>query len=704
MKHRLLLIIIAIIPNLLRAEGSHEVWRDLPNHATYLYLCNDLGGHCSWLGSRSNFAVYDCDPDERLYFSIENTDEDIYFGFRGDMVTNNTRIVYRIRNELATIVYPEADLPTAGQGYINNIAEARVGPLQLSGAGGYDALQFTPPAPGVYYIEFSLINNSTGNRVNDVFYIELFDITVYNTVAAEIKTGRLYSKSWQFYDGETPGWGQPWKVNSSSFYIYSSDSIITSVTYDEMEGRAWLMFCNQFGCQNTGNFVIDRMSLQNQQAFVPEYRIFLNVPDSNLFPPASTTGQIIPPTWAEAFCDGTKIFHVTVDKAGNLQIILDFDPPYVDRILETSITIGENLISWDGLDGMGNPVPNNVNINFSLTYINGLTNLPLYDIEENLNGFSIELIAPTGPVPLVYWDDSNIPGGSTNFAGCNSTPPNPGCHAFNYGNEHTINTWWYSASTTTDPVLIVEERGPDVLVFNQPPQSYCAGEFGVYISVTPDPNTEIYNWSYTGTGATITHANPADNFITIDFALGATPGNIEVFGTNTNCGDGPVSTLTVTIAPVPGGLINVLPNDTVCINEMVSFAGSDTAGTNVILWQWNFGDGNGATGQNTTHTYTNPVNANVRLIITTNNGCADTAFFPLVVVDPVIDFSTSPNPGCIGDTVYFYGTGNASFTDWLWDFGDGNTAVGDTVWHIYNTSGTQPVTLDVCTKSASHTH
>ena len=60
MKFRLLLLLL-IIPRFLAAEGSNEVWRDLPNHITYLYICTDLTNHCAAaVGSRSNFAAYGC--------------------------------------------------------------------------------------------------------------------------------------------------------------------------------------------------------------------------------------------------------------------------------------------------------------------------------------------------------------------------------------------------------------------------------------------------------------------------------------------------------------------------------------------------------------------------------------------------------------------------------------------------------------------
>jgi len=696
-----LLLLMFLLPNLLFSEGSNEIYVNRPTANTMLYLCSDFAGQCgSAAGIRTQFAVYECNEEDRLYFEVIN-DEIVYFGLRGDPSGSNRKIVYRISDVLGNIVFAEADIPTAGTGFISTIDQARVGPNQISGGGGYDAIEFRPPAPGSYFIEFDRIHSTNGNREPGAFYINLFDITVYDTIASEIRPGRLHSKGWQFIEESVwPGW----KKNSATFYIYSTDSIITSVEFDEMEGRAWIMFCNQFGCQKTGDFVIDRMSIPLQQAYVPEYRIFVNVPDSNLFPPATTPGMIIPPDpWAESFCDGTVIFHVTVDKPGNVDILLELPPPFIERNIGTTVVTGENLITWDGLDGAGVPVTNNTTLNFTVTYINGLTNLPLYDIEYNVNGFRIELIAPTGTTPLLYWDDRNIPGGTINLAGCNSVLPNPGCHSWttlSYGDQNTINSWWYTASNSTVPVNISHIRAPGLLTFNQAPQSYCAGEFGVYISVDADPNADEYHWSYTGTGATITHADPSDNFITIDFSLAATPGFIEVYGSNSNCGDGPVNTLQVAIAPVPDGEISVNPNDTVCVNELVSFSGINNNAANIQSWQWNFGDGNTATGQNVTHIYTTPLNAIVRLILTTNQGCIDTASFALIVVDPTISFSATPNPSCVGDTVWFNGIGDASFTEWQWDFGDGNTAIGQNTWHIYTGNGLFGVTLNVCSKNA----
>ncbi|MDZ7741686.1 MAG: hypothetical protein U5Q03_08030 [Bacteroidota bacterium] len=240
-------------------------------------------------------------------------------------------------------------MPESGTGFINSIDEARQGPQQITGAGGYDAIEFVPPGPDTYYIEFDRLNNS-GERNPGLFEIELFDITVYDNNVGEIRDGRLYSKGWQFLEGQA---GFDWLTNSATFYVYSNDSIITSVQFDEMEGRAWIMFCNQIGCANTGDFTEDRKSLYEEQAYVPEYPIFVNEPDPVLFPPATSLGQIIGTPTGFAYCDGHIDFNVEVDKAGNAEVILDFEDPYADRTLAEIVEAGVNIITWDGLDDNG---------------------------------------------------------------------------------------------------------------------------------------------------------------------------------------------------------------------------------------------------------------------------------------------------------------------------------------------------------------
>ncbi len=572
-------------PNNVHSEGAKEI--SVSGHQVNLYLCNDYVTFCNNGGLRNPFAIYDCAEPDRLYFSTAGTNEIVYMGFQqGTDIGNNNHLVFRIRDLAGNIVYPETTVPIAGTGYIANIGQADVGPFQIYGSGGYTAFDWHPATPELFYLEF-MRKNSSNTNLTGGFTINMIDITVYDSVALQVKPGRLYSKAWQFYqEGNLSNAGTGYYGTN---YIYSSDSIVTSAVFQDLRGGIWVQFCNQWGCANTGNFTNDRKSLHNQQAFVPEYPIFVNSPDSLLYPSATTLGQIVPPDpYGDRNCNnGNIIFHVNVNKAGNAECDLTFPLPYTTRILTNNVTIGENLITWNGLDGSGIPVPNNVQVTFTVKYINGLTNLPLYDVEFNLFGFTIGLVRPaSSSTPLVYWDDSNIPAGTTNFLGCLSPP---GCHSWNgppngFGNLNTINTWWYNVSTTTLPVTINEFRGPQPLVILQaPPQSYCAGTNGVFFSVTPDPNTDVYNWGYTGTGATITHINPGDAFITVNFAANATSGSIIIYGTNTNCiNPGQTSSLPVTIKPAPS--VNPPFTKSICSGTSTNITLTSTPSGAIFSW------------------------------------------------------------------------------------------------------------------------
>ena len=59
----------------------------------------------------------------------------------------------------------------------------------------------------------------------------------------------------------------------------------------------------------------------------------------------------------------------------------------------------------------------------------------------------------------------------------------------------------------------------------------------------------------------------------------------------------------------------------------------------IVTWQWNFGDGASATGQNTTHTYANTNPFPVKLIVTDINGCKDS------IVKNIVSGSISVDAG-----------------------------------------------------------
>ncbi|MEI7898582.1 MAG: hypothetical protein WCJ26_16215, partial [bacterium] len=254
--------------------GNPEGTKELNTNgaaSTILYLCNDFATHCnSANGQRSQFATYDATqsaPDnDRLYFTIANGSEAVYMGFKGTALTGNParHIVYQIREKITgNIVQAELPLPTAGAGFISTFTQAELGPNQLIPLppfNGYDAVIFTPPGAGTYYIEFSVRRNDNSQIYVGTFSLDLIDLTVANVPTLTAKPGRVYSKAWQFSESNR---------YYSTNYIISDDSIVTSAAFSNMQGGAWVQYCNQTGCGTT-NWITDRKSLYHLQALYPQ--------------------------------------------------------------------------------------------------------------------------------------------------------------------------------------------------------------------------------------------------------------------------------------------------------------------------------------------------------------------------------------------------------------------------------------------------
>ncbi len=684
------------------AEGSKDIY--IGTNETHLYLCSDSISHCAGTGGdRSLFATYVCDSLERLCFHINSTNEIVYLGFNPDAGFGDNIVVYRIKDAFGNIVKTQEAVPTSGgPGFISSINEARIGPIQIAGSPGYDAIVYTPPGLGYYYIEFSRVLGSSPTTPSPGgFNIELFDITIENSVTSIVEEGRLFSHSWQLYETN---------LCSANLFLYSNDSLTTSFEMNNLDGGVWVTYANQYGCANTGNFSQDRKSLFHYLDPIPQFRIFLNEPDANVFPAATTLGTIIPPVTTQSDCDGTIDFNVAVSNNGTVELNLSFPPPYEPRIITQSVVAGTNIIEWDGLDGNTSavPVPNNTSVTYTCSYIIGLCNVPLYDVESNNSGFNIEIASPAGLTALTYWDDSNIPGGTTNLVGCSSSGnPWSGCHAWPDGDYNLMNTWSYVSSSTTAPMMIIQQRNPESLVFvQQPPQYYSPGNTSVPFSVVADANTDSYFWNYTGSDVTITQVNPGDNFITVDFGPSATSGDLEVYGTNTNCPNpSPTSLLPITIGPPQ--------------TAIADFSGTPTSGETPLLvnftdlstgsidsWLWGFGDGNTSTNQNPINTYNTIGTFTVSLTVTDINGSdSETKTDYITVTAPVIipQFDADVTSGEVPLIVSFTDQSIGNNISWLWDFGDENSSTDQNPIHIYNDPGTYTVRLTISDSYSSQT-
>ena len=566
-------LILVLSPLLSMSEGTKQI------------LLSDGGhGKIQVNSSFNQFAWYNSsgisgNSEFRLNIHISNIGEKIYYGF-GDPLNNNNGIInnvqYRIKDPTgATIVVGPSALPLSGNGHISTFAQAVAGPSGIVGGSGYPSLSYTATMTGDYFIEF----NFSGT---DRCKFKYFDITVGN-LANQAVNGRVWSKGWQMTADDQ---GPPYGIYTfwGTLFVFSDDGIVTSVDFNGMEPFVFTVSCNPWGCYNTGNFNNDRRSVSGNHTLT-QYKIFLNNPDSLAYP-TGILGTVVPPIVVTPSCAGTSTIQVEVTKAGNLDLTLNLNPaPGIqpeDVQLSAEATPGVNTIPWNGLNGLGQPVPNGTTFEILITYINGLTNLPIYDVEQNESGFIIKLHRPSGASPPVFWDDILV-SGTQNFDGCIFTPPTTGCHTFNYitGNNNTVNTWWYAVTSESPPVVFTELRAPQSQGTITGTSSLCPGATGQSYWVHLEANTDSTLWSYSGTGATINTIN--DSTISIDFTNNATSGNLTVIGYNHNCGNGSTpSTKAITILPAP--VVSLASFTPVCIDALPFplTGGSPAGGTYTI--------------------------------------------------------------------------------------------------------------------------
>ena len=143
-------------------------------------------------------------------------------------------------------------------------------------------------------------------------------------------------------------------------------------------------------------------------------------------------------------------------------------------------------------------------------------------------------------------------------------------------------------------------------------------------------------------------------------------------------------------------------------------ASSDVDGT-VVLYAWDFGDGETGAGATVPHTYQDPGVYTATLTVTDDGGLSDD--FPVLVtvlapVAPIADVVAAPTSGPAPLLVSFDGSGSWAqsglILDYDWDFGDGNQlecgarSGCDVIDHTYAAPGVYTATLTVTDADAGN--
>jgi len=440
----LLISLLLLVTAVTQGEGTKEVMPVKANGTGLIVSTTPgfpLGNVGSYLPGLPGSTLL-TPKDQRIYFRIKDFNtETLYYGFNWETLSPSKPIstyndvymnIYDPNDNLvATVHLPGGTAP----GFIANWSpQAILGP-KIAGVGaGYDPLTFTPTKNGDYWVNFYRsdnggTNHSVGGVDGESMLAKYFDMTVVGINGAKVtmNTGRVHCAEWAFsvYNA-SPGAGDiqdPLSSTNAQFHTYTPDSVNVKVYFPAsgFQPLSYIVAFNSFGVIDGGNWLVDRKSVVLPKLDTLHlrggYAVFLNPPDTSLYVPAPMPQfpQLVNPT-ISGCAPGPFNIRFKAPQAGDYYMLLDlngvagYQANSADLFIEL-INQAPGIITyvWNGKNGLGVQVPANTTFPITFSFRKGRINIPFYDVEMNINGFTVE--GP--PVKKIvkrtlYWDDSGI--------------------------------------------------------------------------------------------------------------------------------------------------------------------------------------------------------------------------------------------------------------------------------------------------------
>lgn len=205
-------------------------------------------------------------------------------------------------------------------------------------------------------------------------------------------------------------------------------------------------------------------------------------------------------------------------------------------------------------------------------------------------------------------------------------------------------------------------------------------------------NAVNYFWNF-GDASGSSFPNPSHQY----FNTGSYKVSLIAFDL-AGCSDTAQKPSYINVYEVPKAGFLASPQPTALPDATVSFTDVSIIGSGTLTHDWDFGDpasaANTSAASNASHTFSDSGNYEVRLIVTSNFNCSDTARH-IIRIDPhapLASFSYDPANGCVPHTVNF--TNKSQYADtYSWNFGDASNATDKDPVHTYTVPGTYNVFL-----------
>lgn len=255
--------------------------------------------------------------------------------------------------------------------------------------------------------------------------------------------------------------------------------------------------------------------------------------------------------------------------------------------------------------------------------------------------------------PTFFTDKSTILFGtitswSWNFGDAtSSTLQNPPPHTYAPAGTYNVTLIVTSSNgcidTLVQPMNISPPPGADFVSSNE-----CLNSGTTFIdSSTIYGNNSAWIWNFGDGSSNSSSQNPVHVFP----STGSYPVTLIVTS-NQGCID--TIAQVVSVIPSPTAVATVDDN-TPTINVNASFNGLGSF-SSIVSWYWDFGDSTSASGATPTHSYSSGGEYTVMLIVTSANGCMDTAYLEIIVtLPPRVPSGFSPNGDGNNDMLFVKG-------------------------------------------------
>ena len=242
---------------------------------------------------------------------------------------------------------------------------------------------------------------------------------------------------------------------------------------------------------------------------------------------------------------------------------------------------------------------------------------------------------------------------------------------------------------STTRTITVNPSPTATFSINTASQCVTGNQFGFTNNSSITTGTLTYAWTF-GDGNVSTNANPSHSYIN------AGSYTVKLVVTSgLGCKDSTTRSVTVFAKPTVDFSVNSLAQ---CVNgNSFVFTNNTTITSGTVTYIWRFGDGNGATTTNATHSYLTAGTYIVKLIAVSNNGCSDSTTQTVTVnPKPTVDFSINNAAQCLSTNQFVFNNLSTITSGVLtnaWNFGNGATSIQTSPTYTYGASGVYAVKL-----------